>query len=83
MDDNIGIFINYLKTVVFSALNQYILPIGGAIVVLTIIIGGVQYIQGNAKAGKETLTAAIIGLVIIALALVILNTVISIFPIKK
>jgi len=81
--NNVTTLTEHLTKSAMQALNQYVLPIGGAIVVLMIIIGGLQYIQGNAEAGKKTLTAAIIGLVIIALALVILNTAISIFSVQK
>lgn len=81
--NNTNTLIQHITNSSLTALNQYVLPIGGAIVVLMIVIGGFQYIQGNAEAGKKTLTAAIIGLVIIALASVILNTAISMFPIKE
>jgi len=55
--------------------NNFLLPVAGAIIVIMIIWGGLQYVQGNAEGGKKTLTAAIIGLIIIALASLIIQEV--------
>lgn len=70
--------INYINNTIGTATTTYILPFAAGIVVLMIIIGGVQYIQGNAEAGKKTLSAAVIGIVIIVLTSVILATVVKI-----
>lgn len=70
--------INYINNTIGAATRTYILPFAAGIVVLMIIIGGVQYIQGNAEAGKKTLWAAIIGIIIIVLANVIVATVVQI-----
>jgi lipopolysaccharide export LptBFGC system permease protein LptF len=53
----------------------YFLELAGAVIVVMIIWAGLQYIQGNAEAGKKTLTAALIGAVIIALASLIIQLV--------
>ncbi|MBN2585051.1 hypothetical protein JXA59_00140 [Patescibacteria group bacterium] len=60
--------VNRLTDTAIKIGNTILLPVGGAIVVLALLWGGVQYAQGNAEAGKKTITAAIIGLVIIAVA---------------
>ena len=49
----------------------------GIIMVIMLVFGGLQYITGQPDAGKKTITAAIIGGVIAALAFAIINTVIS------
>lgn len=61
---------------------RILLMVGGAIAVLFVIMGGYMYITsgGNeeqAEKGKNTLTNAIIGVVIILLAWVIVNVVVN------
>lgn len=53
----------------------YMLGLAGAIVAGMIIWAGLQYVQGNAEAGKKMLTAAIIGGVIIGLASLLIQLV--------
>jgi hypothetical protein len=72
---------NDLMQYVNIAINTFI-GIAGVLSVIFIIIGGFQYITaGTSKDGatkaKQTLTYAIIGLVIVALAVVIRNFVIA------
>lgn len=52
----------------------YLGPIAGGVIVIMLVIGGIQYINGNPEAGKKTVIAAIIGVVIIALATVLVYT---------
>lgn len=66
--DAIKALIDKFQSTAMTIANDYLLPIGGGIVVLALIWGGVQYTQGNAEAGKKTILAAIVGLVIIAVA---------------
>jgi len=54
-------------------------PVGGAIVVLMVVWGSIQYITGQKENGKKTIFAAIIGAVIIVLAYVIVRAVSHIF----
>jgi len=61
-----------------SLVGQVILPVAGIVVFGMIIWGGFKYIQGDPEAGKKTLTAAVIGLVIVALSAVIVTQVINI-----
>ena len=68
-------FINYINDHVINLLSDFLLPIASVIVVGMIIWGGFKYIQGDAENGKKTITAAIIGLVIIALSSLIINSV--------
>lgn len=53
----------------------YLLELSGAVITIMIIWAGLQYVQGNAEAGKKTLTAALIGAAIIALASLIIQLV--------
>lgn len=53
----------------------YLLELAGAVIVIMIIWAGLQYIQGNAEAGKKTLVAAVIGAIIVALASTIVQLV--------
>jgi hypothetical protein len=67
---------------IVDIIQLILLPIVGIIAVLFIIIGGFQYITsaGNddmAKKGKQTLTYAIIGLVIVILSYVIITVIIN------
>jgi len=47
--------------------GEALLPISGAIILIFLIWGGIQYMN-NPEAGKKTLIGAIIGLVIVALS---------------
>ena len=76
--DIINQFIAYIKDNITSFLSNFLLPVAGAIIVLMVIWGGFQYIQGNPEAGKKTLTAAIIGLVIIVISALIINQIVNI-----
>lgn len=60
-------------------LQDFLPPVGGAIVALMVIWGGIQYITGQKENGKKTIFAAIIGAVIILLAYVIIKTINKIF----
>jgi len=71
-------FIAYIKDHVAIFLSDFLLPVAGAIIVLMIIWGGFQYIQGNPEAGKKTLTAAIIGLVIVVISFLIVNEIVNV-----
>ena len=73
--DKLNQFIQYINYSVTSLLSDFLLPIASVIVVGMIIWGGFKYIQGDAENGKKTITAAIIGLVIIALSSLIINSV--------
>ncbi len=72
-------FINALVQAIWGFLNHQLLPIGAALAVLMIIWGGILYIQNRGEEGKKAIGAAIIGLIIIALAVIIINTVITLF----
>ncbi len=61
-------FIRYL-------LQDFLPPVGGAIVVLMVIWGGIQYITGQKENGKKTIFAAIIGAIIVILAYVIIEAI--------
>lgn len=60
-------------------IQSAILAIAGVVIVLMLIIGGYQYIVGQKDAGKKTVTAAIIGLIIIMLAAVLVGLANSLF----
>ncbi len=53
------------------AVINWVAGAAGVIVVLMIVWGGLQYIQGNADGGKKTLLAALIGAAIVILAMAI------------
>ena len=55
----------------------WLLTAASAIVIIMIIIGGIQYITGQAEAGKKTIIAALIGTVIIVLSYPIITVVIN------
>jgi len=72
--------LNDFLLVIKNIAVKFLLPIVGTLFVIMFIIGGMQYITsaGNptqAESGKKTLTAAIIGIVVIALS----YTIIAIF----
>lgn len=64
---------------VFTGFINYFLDwipgLGGAIVVLMIIWGGIQYITGDKEKGKKTLIAAVIGAIIVIMAYVIIMSI--------
>jgi hypothetical protein len=71
--DNIGELIMYV-------ISNILLPVAGLIAVLFIIIGGYQYLVSGAnpdlaKRAKQSLTGAVLGLVIIILSYVIVRVV--------
>lgn len=71
-----------IKTFLVNAIN-YILGFAGALAVLFVIIGGIMYITSsgnddNIKRAKSVLTNAIIGTIIIALSIVIINLVVNV-----
>lgn len=65
--DAIASLINVL-TGGFQGVGGWILGLASGIVILMIIWGGFQYMSGNTEAGKKTLLAAVVGLIIIGLA---------------
>ncbi len=62
-----------------SGIQGIILTLAGSIIVLMIIIGGYQYMMGEKEGGKKTITAAIVGLIIIILAKAIVDLVNQLF----
>ncbi|MBU1083142.1 hypothetical protein KKE14_01765 [Patescibacteria group bacterium] len=70
MDELIAYLIGAIDRV-----GALILYLSGAIILLFIIWGGIQYMQGDAESGKKTITSAVIGAAIITLAAMIINTV--------
>ena len=72
-------FIQDFKDAIVGLLGGTILPAAAAVAVLVIIWGGLLYIQNRPEEGKNAITAAIVGLFIISLAVVIINLVISAF----
>lgn len=76
--------------VLAEALYQLILEIQNialisawSIIVLMLVIGGTQYLMGQADAGKKTITAAIIGSVIIIMSAVILYSFVQLMSVAK
>ena len=70
--------LNTLVSTVEKIGGTYLLPAAGAICVVVIIYGGIQYITGGdkgAETGKKTIIAAIIGLIIVSLAYAIIREV--------
>lgn len=70
---------NNIVDIVFTVIN-WVLIVTGAFAVLMLIIGGFRYItsagnEGQVEAAKETMTYAIMGLVIVLLAFVIASTI--------
>ena len=68
-----------IVNVIITVVN-FLLVIAGALAVLFLIIGGVRYIisAGNSdqiESAKHTIFNAIIGIIVIILAIVVLNTV--------
>lgn len=65
---------------VFKNIAQFLLGLAGAIAVLYLIWAGIQYITGGAKgasAAKDSIVNAIIGIVVIILAWVIVQTIVN------
>jgi len=57
---------------------EWAIIIAGVVAVVFIIIGGYQYMAGGEKGvetGRKTLSSAIVGLIIVLLAFVIINTI--------
>ena len=76
-DSTIPSGLSGLLTKATNAIDQIIIwgtNIAGTIIVLMVVWGGLQYIQSDAEGGKKTLTAAIIGAVIVLLARIIVST---------
>ncbi|MBU1092282.1 pilin [Patescibacteria group bacterium] len=83
--DTIGPVGNFINKIIAVAENilDIILPIVGALIVILIIWVGIKYITGGVKAeesAKKALVAIFIGVAIILLAYVIVNTVAHWFP---
>ncbi|AKM85020.1 MAG: hypothetical protein VE98_C0001G0566 [candidate division Kazan bacterium GW2011_GWA1_50_15] len=72
----IGALIDKVVSII-EAIQATLMGVVGIIMVIMLVFGGLQYITGQPDAGKKTITAAIIGGVIAALAFAIINTVIS------
>jgi type IV secretory pathway VirB2 component (pilin) len=66
MSDLISL-VEKLQTTAQRIGSELLLPFGGAIAVVFLIWGGIQYMN-NPEAGKKTVIATVIGLVVIALA---------------
>jgi len=65
---------------VLTNVLDWLLAIGGAVAVLVLVIGGIRYIvaagnEAQIKEAKQTITYALIGLVVIILAWVIVRTI--------
>jgi len=56
---------------------RFFAGLGGILAVLFLVLGGIQYIMGNAEAGKKTISWALIGLTIAILSLIIVSTVLE------
>lgn len=80
--NDVIILLNKITDIAKLALNKYILPIAGALIVILIIWSGIKYITGGPKgeeSAKKSLIAIFIGVAIIALAFVIITTITSLF----
>jgi len=64
-------------TTVIGNIVNYVATIAGAIAVLMIVWGGIQYMVFGADQGKKTITNGLTGLAIIILAFVLVKLVIS------
>ncbi len=64
-----------LTDIMIVIINTYLLPLGGSLIIIAIILAGLRYIQGDAKGGKTALIAAVTGLAIVLLAYVLLGQV--------
>lgn len=65
---------------IFKNIADFLLGLAGAIAVLYLIWAGIQYITGGAKgagAAKDSIVNAIIGIVVIILAWVIVQTIVN------
>lgn len=62
-----------------TGVQEIVLAIAGFIIVIMIVVGGIQYIMGQADAGKKTITAAVIGTIVIALSWAIYRAVEALF----
>ena len=59
----------------FTTVKDIFVNLFGLVILIMVIVGGVQYLTGNAEGGKKTIIAAIIGAAIVSLAVVIINSV--------
>ncbi|MFO0862135.1 MAG: pilin [Candidatus Saccharibacteria bacterium] len=71
-------------TVLISRVTNILLFVAGAVAVIFIIVGGIQYStsggsEDKTRTAKSTITNAVIGLIVTILAFVIVNFVISVF----
>ncbi|HAR54816.1 TPA: hypothetical protein DCR79_00780 [Patescibacteria group bacterium] len=79
MDDGgaaINVLIERIKNISIDVLENYILPVAGALVVILIIWSGIKYITGGPKgeeAAKKSLIAIFIGVIIMMIAVVVVN----------
>ncbi len=67
-----------------TTVTNLLLGIAGAVAVIFIIVGGIQYStsggsEDKTRTAKSTITNAVIGLIVTILAFVIVNFVISVF----
>ena len=68
--------------IITNKIGDKLLPAAGALCVVVIIWGGIQYITGGPKGeetGKKTILAAIIGLILIILSAIIIQTIVGLF----
>lgn len=77
MDDNpVDTLINKIIDSLQLLTGDYLLPGAGAICIVIIIWGGIQYITGGAKGaetGKKTIIAALVGLIIVLVSRAIID----------
>jgi len=84
---NVQSIADFIKSTAGNIIN-WSLGIAGALAILFIIIGAFRMVtsagdQEQYELGKKTVTYAIIGIVVIALSLLIVNTLITIIPKRK
>lgn len=80
-DTSVGDLIARVASSLYYLANNILFPVAGAICIVIIIWGGIQIITGGTKGaetGKKTIIAALIGLIIVVLSYVILNTIVTI-----
>ena len=68
--------------IITNKIGDKLLPAAGALCIIVIIWGGIQYITGGTKGeetGKKTILAAIIGLILIILSAIIIQTIVGLF----
>ena len=74
--DELDKLIAYFTKALAGFQDELLILVGG-IVVIMVIWSGIKYMTTDAEAGKKSLTAAIIGLVIIVLSVIIYTTVVG------